>query len=258
MAGCARLREEPNPWNTTPVPVVFSLITPGCPVKVMLSASYSNRANGITKYPRAKAFITNGIEEVELTRTDSIFVDRDELMQIENGVTYTIRVEPGDSFKPLVASTTVPAAAAQFTLYNFTVTDTTNQSQYAAYFKCEWKIPSINKQTDAYTLLTSWGWSLDAVKKNDNIFTVNNSQLYYPVRENNLTISLFTTDMWMGRLLLNKRYQDQTIIQGMDIINVLMNEFSGVLPDFSNVENGAGIVGSYIRHTRDLEGNIVP
>ena len=258
MTGCARLREEPNPWNTTPVPVVFSLITPGSPVKVMLSASYSDRVKDPTTYPKAKVFITNGIDEVELTRTDSTFADSKGLMQIENGVTYTIRVESGDGIKPLVASTTVPVEAAQFILYSFNVTDTTNQSQYAAYFKCEWKIPSANKLTDAYTLITSWGWDLDAVKKSDNMFTVNNSQLRYPAREDNLTISLFTSDVWLGRLLLNKRYQNQTISQGMDITNVLMNEFSGVLPDFSNVENGAGIVGSYVRHTRDLEGNIVP
>ena len=255
LASCARIKEEPTPWNTEAVPVVFSVITPDSVVKIYLTNTYTGKEK--TKYPLAKAsIIDENAHETELTRFDSLFVDKEHLVHIEKGKKYSLKVDLGDGSPVITASTTVPNQAAVFSEYSFIPLDT-NEYQNSAYFSCKWSAVKANNPTDTYWLINSWNWDIDPVKNADNTYQAISSRLSYPGKADYYHISLVTTDCWLGKYLLNKRYQNVSITQGMDFTYVIFSEFSGTLPDFSNIENGVGLFGSYLSHTRDLEGNII-
>lgn len=255
LSGCIRLKEEPVPWSLQPLPVVYSILTPDSTVKVFLASTYTGKMD--ETYLDAKAFIIeeNG-RETELFRQDSVFTDTLHAVKVEKGKTYKLQINL-DNGTTIKAETTVPRNAASFSEYSFTPVDTINNSQLSAYFRCKWTVPPLNSFTDDYRIYTSWQWDVDAVKTSPTDYSVAVSRLIYPAQPGDYTISLFTTDVWLSRLLMNKYHQENSIVQGTDITSVLAAEFKGVLPDFSNIENGVGIFGSYLIHTRDLQGNII-
>ena len=255
MIACTREREEPVAWSLEVLPSIFSVITPGSTVKVYISSTYGDSE---LSYPQAKAYITDDAgNKVELVRRDSVFIDSCQYVQVAKGKTYRLTIELGDGSPLLTASTTVPNEAAVFSEYFFQPIDSTNEFQNTAYFRCKWSAVPTDLSSDNYWIKTSWGWSIDATKNADDTYQVLTSQLIYPKEEDDYHISLLTADIALGRYLLNERYQDVVLTEGMDFFNVIISEFSGTLPDFSNIENGVGLFGSYLSHTRDLEGNVV-
>ncbi|MFV0391461.1 MAG: DUF4249 family protein [Paludibacteraceae bacterium] len=250
LASCLRLHEEPASWRVEPLPVVYCVLTPGGVTQVFFSATFTGKTP--ETYPQARAFIVDEAgNETELSRQDSVFVDIEHAVQVKKGKTYRLKIDIGNG-SWVKTETTVPNKTAVFSEYSFIPVDTI--TQFYAYFKSKWTIPPVNNPTNDYRIYTSWGWGIDAVKTSPVDYSAVNDWLIYPPEQDDYTISLFTTDRWLSRFLLNKQYQSY---DSSDLISILSSEFTGVLPDFSNIENGVGVFGSYLIHTRDLKGNIV-
>lgn len=255
VGGCIRTKEEIAPWQLKPIPVVYSLLTPDSTVTVFLTNTYTGKKN--EPFQGAKAFVAeeNGVE-TELVRYDSIFTDSLHKIKVEAGKKYKLRINLENGLE-VKAETTVPKVAAVFSEYLFIPIDTLNNSQLSAYFKSKWTTPPANNPTDDYRLYTSWNWDVDVVKTSAVDYSATDTHLVYPTHPGNYTISLLTTDVWLSRLLINKQHVENSMLMGTDIGVLLAAEFKGVLPNFSNISNGVGLFGSYLIHTRDLQGNII-
>lgn len=259
FVSCVRTSEEPINWNEKSLPVVFSFITPDSTIKVLLTEISQNR-NAVDTFPNAEVYIIDeNNNQVLLTRLDSVtFADQERKMNIYAGKTYQLKINLKNGSSIITAHTTLPNVSANFEEYTVTPTNQSSEFQKSAYFKCEWKIPAQNNQTDGYFLLTSWYFGiLQVVKKDAQTYTVNDNQLYYPADGNSYYISLLTTDKWMNRYLTNENAQSYSSGTKVDLFVLFLPEYLSTFPNFSNIENGIGVFGSYLIHTRDLEGNVV-
>lgn len=255
---CVRINEEKMDWDQPSLPVVCSFITPDSMISVLLTDIH-NRTKEKNTYSNAEVYILDeNKKQVLLTRLDSIiFADVNREMTISAGKTYQLKIDLKKDNTLITAYTTVPNVVANFEKYSIISTNEINEYQKSAYFSCQWKIPAENLITDDYFLISSWGWDLDIVKKNADTFTSITNRLLYPITDDNYSISLVTADKWLSRYLINENMQSNSLEMNIDLSSVIFPKFSGTLPDFSNIENGIGVFGSYLIHTRDLKGNII-
>lgn len=254
MVSCVRENEEAELWNNDNTLVVFSALTPGKTSKV-----YFYRKNTISSEASlSKVYISDNVgNEVELTRFDSVFIDTANRLQITKGRAYYLKIDNGNGSPLVTASTVIPDYGVDFSEFLFQTIDSSDYYMNRAYFKGKWFSTSTELSMYTYWVKTSWGWFLDINKNSDGSYQVIKSQLEYPKGNVDNYISLLTTDEILSNYLLNKKFQNASYSESMDLFNVILSEFSGTLPNFSNIVNGAGVFGSYIIHSRDLKGNVI-
>lgn len=250
LTSCSQIEVIESPWNRSIVPFVYSVITPGKPVVVFLGQNGLLEGSGDSiPYPDAVVSLREADSTwMELTRVekDSCFFTACG-MTVTKGRRYQIKVAFGNGIRSLTAETTVPTEAAQLERISFAVYDTS--TSYTSFgeakkgaFEASWDTPSGNE----YGYLLYNGFNiLDFVQGKDKCAS-NIQDLLYPKDSLNFTIYLATTDSHLKKWIQNKKIQDNQLFDsGQFFLDVVMGSFGGVSPNFSNIENGIGLFGSY-------------
>ncbi|HEY5507324.1 MAG TPA: DUF4249 family protein [Paludibacter sp.] len=257
FSGCVRNEIEETPWTTASVPMVFSVISPDYPVELYLGKSYFEKdaANPIP-YPEAKVFMRgqdSAWVELKLQSADtSSYKDVDHLLGVVKGKTYYLRIVLND--RTLHAQTTVPVNGA--TIIEATCTVPAGNVQSNRKYSTENKAETIRKKRSTlsvnFTLPQNkdYGYYLSAFSTEIEFHGPYDSGFYQdnefqcPYDNSAFTLNLITVDPYLKKfrfsetILFNQSYDD-------DFITAITSTFGGVLPAYSNIENGMGLFGSF-------------
>jgi len=252
LCSCVRNEIVITPWSTEPTPMVFSVISPNHPVELYLGRSYFKK-DSTTKipYPEARVFIC-GQDSVwhELTMPSadhSIYTVAGNLMKIEKGSTYYLRIELTD--KTLHAQTTVPVDGATIAEASCIVSANTTPSNgyQSGSLSVKINLPQ-NKEYGYYLSAFSKVIAVAGAFSNGNY---QNYEFLLPDDVSSFTLNLITMDPFY-----NKFQTSETVNSGQffdsDFITIITSTFGGVLPSYSNIENGVGLFGSFITDSRQV------
>jgi len=251
LSSCGQIEMVESPWDQSSTPFMYSVITPSEPVLVFLGQNDVTEDSIKTiQYPDAKVFFCEeGGSWVELVRleNDSNYFTTDRII-VTKGKTYQIKIELGDGKLPLTAKTTVPTVAAQISNASYSVYDTTTWFAgigiaWEGLFEAEWNV--LAEKEYGYLLYDCIG--LNNFVQGEEKCTSNIPDLFYPKDSVNFKLYLATTDINLKKWIRNKQIQDNQIFEpGMLFFDVALSSFGGISPNFSNVENGIGLFGSYL------------
>ncbi len=256
LSSCANSMIENAPWNNTPVPVVFSVISPNEPVQVYLNKTYSQNSPAVKNpYPEAQVYMcgpdNNWIKLTRLSPDTCIFEDSQKQLIVEKGKTYSLKVELSD--RTVYAQTTVVPEPALIIDANCILTGDSD-------------IRNIFDSQRYDTLLVnnlSIKYSPPGNKDCEYLFSANSEQIYgtrfpnqgsfqstdfgTPKDSTSFTLELTTVDPYY------KKYLDAESINSLSNnysnnspILALIQSFGGVLPQFSNIVNGVGLFGNTV------------
>lgn len=251
LSACGQIELVESPWDKSSTPFIYSVITPSEPVTVFLGQNIiSEDSVETTPYPDAKVFLCEEGEpwiELERLENDSNYFINNDIV-VYSGKTYLLKVEFGNGKSPLLAKTTVPTVSAKILNASYLVYDTTtwfvgNGIGWVGSFKAEWNV--LEEKEYGY-LLYDCTWINDFVQGEFKC-TSNITDLSYPKDSVNFKLYLATTDINLKKWIRNKQIQDsQHFEPGMLFLDVALGSFGGISPNFSNVENGIGLFGSYL------------
>lgn len=258
---CGNMEVLEAPWDTEPIPVVYSVITPNEPVEVFLKQTFNSHYPRLKNpYTEAKVFMcgadSNWTELSRLKADTCVFTDAQHKITIETGKTYTLKIEINN--KTVRAQTTVPAVNAVINdvvcYYNGSITGSVIIN--GAYVSADYNYLTVN-----YTLPTdrNYGYSVSSFEKQP-IGLIDLSGTRYvssefpcPQDSSSIILKLITLDPYL------KKYQLALAIAGsqgqpqVSIIDAISGSFGGVLPQFNNIVNGVGIFGSTVIDSKRIE-----
>jgi len=257
FSGCVRNEVEETPWDTASVPMVFSVISPDYPVELYLGKSnfVKDAANPIP-YPEARVFMRgrdSAWVEMKLQSADtSSYKDVDHLLRVVKGKTYELRIELND--RNLHAQTTVPADGA--TIIDASCTVQAGNDASNSKYSGENKFATIRTKSSTLSLHFTlpqhkdYGVYLTAFSKEIGFNGPYESGFYKdnefqcPYDNSAFTLNLITVDPYLNKfrfsenILFSQSYDD-------DFITAITSTYGGVLPSYSNIENGIGLFGSF-------------
>lgn len=260
VPGCVRERTEDFPWSDgEPLPVVFSILTPGVPAQVALSETLQNGVPPAWPvYPQAEVYMApDGGDWVKLARLypdTALYADTLRALNIAPGMSYRLRVETGRH--TLTAETTLPdrpgrIKRAVFARYR---TDTVYMGDSAytntiGSLRVEMELPDYGQRK--YILYRN-GYS-----PGDELFI--GSPVYtdpaWLGREND-SLQIISPDPWLTRYYQADHIADLIVLPsytGIHLVDAIMS-FSGSLPAYSNIRNGGiGLFGSYLIESKEVE-----
>jgi len=263
FSGCIDTVEAP--WNTNPIPVVFSIITPGHPVQVYIDKSFNENDTAKTiPYPEARVYVcgpdSSWVELIKREGNASIFVDTLNLLSVTKGKTYSLRVELKD--ETLHAQTTVPTEMGIITQAEsfFPFTTGSNAGIYDNGVLIPAKLGVINVK---YTLPDNkeYGCYLGAFSKmieNSSYLSsesYQNQYFYCPYDSSSFVLSLITVDPFLKKFRVAENIQ---FMQSEDLPSLIMGHYGGVRPAFSNIQNGVGLFGSFVTNNKTVEAIMLP
>jgi hypothetical protein len=254
--GCENFHTVEAPWNTDPIPVVFSILSPDAPVQVYLNQTCNGNYVAVKNpYAQAKVFIcgqdSNWTELTRLKADTCVFVVAGNSFLIEKGKTYSLKVELEN--KIVHAQTTIPAIAGTIEKAVCKYKPVSEDSYYSVLINHEWveangfPIKVIGKlPTDK-----DYGYDLSAFRNADIRLIPFNDKVYEyngfacPKDSSSFILRLYTLDPNF------KKYQTESLIVEMEDVGgnpilAIIQKFGGVLPQFSNIENGVGLFGCYV------------
>ena len=263
FSGCIETVEAP--WNTNPIPVVYSIITPGQKVQVYIGKSFNeNDTSKTIPYPEAKVYVCGPdsawVELVKREGNAAIFVDTIHSLSVVKGKTYSLRVELKD--ETLHAQTTVPTEMGIITQAEsfFPFTSSSNAGIYDNGEMIPAKLGVINVK---YTLPDNkeYGCYLGAFSKliensaylNSNSYQ--NSYFYCPYDSASFVLSLITADPFLKKFRVAENIQ---FMQSEDLPSLIMGHYGGVRPAFSNIQNAVGLFGSFVTNNKTVEAIMLP
>ncbi|HEY5591641.1 MAG TPA: DUF4249 family protein [Paludibacter sp.] len=256
-AGCIESVEAP--WNTEPIPVAFSVITPGHPIEVYLGKTYTEKDTTQTNlYPEARVFVC-GVDSVwvELTRRTAdtaIFSDIDNQLAVEKGKTYSLRIELKD--KTLHAQTSVPNESGVITWAECIVTDTSSfRSTYGirnvvGALRVNYSLPA-NKQLGCYLFANSREVGYTAYISGENI---QESYFFCYKDSTSFLLNLITMDPYLKKFRVTTSINE---LQSTDFLSAILGSYGGVRPTFSNIQNGTGLFGSFVTESKKVEITVI-
>ena len=252
LCSCVRNEIEITPWSTEPMPMVFSVISPNHAVEVYLGRS-DFKKDSTTKipYPEARVFIC-GQDSIwhELTMPSadhSIYTDAGNLMKIEKGSTYYLRIELTD--KTLHAQTTVPVDGATIAEASCLVPANAQPSNGSMSGSLSVKINLPQNKEYGYYLSAFSAIIADARALSTG--TYKNFTFLYPHDISSFTLNLITMDPYYQKFQLSESVNSGQSFDS-DFITIITSTFGGVLPSYSNIENGVGLFGSFITDSRKV------
>ena len=257
FSGCARYEVVETAWGSASVPMVYAVISPEHRVELYLGKSnfVKDTVNKIP-YPEARVFICGADSawvEMQLTAADtSEYTDKNHLLQVEKGKTYYLRIELNEN--TLHAQTTVPENGAKIIEASCVV-------PVSGHFA-----NSINGQssrTKSGTLSVNFsmpqnkdcGIYLSAFSKEiGNLSSINsgfykNNEFYISTDDSAFTLNLITVDPNLKKLRFAEEINYSQSFDD-DFITAITSVFGGVLPSYSNIENGMGLFGSFSTDSR--------
>lgn len=248
-------KTEDSPWTNEVSPVVFSAITPSEKVHVFIGESFTeDKDSKDIDYTDTKVYISEKDSAwVKLSpspQDSSIFTDEERLIQVRPGSTYLLRAEINN--KTVYAQTTVPAESGEIIQGECTIVSdqaggSVNGTHYTTnlcVLMLKMKLPS-NRSYGCY--LTAFSNRIDG-------FPFLTSESYLEpnfVVDNNISsfeINIITVDSTLKRFMLAESVTSY-MFDSNDIADVL-GAYGGVYPAFSNIENGVGIFGSFVKKSR--------
>lgn len=263
LTSCANSIIEDAPWNNTPVPVVFSILSPNEAVQVYLYRTYNKDIPAVKNpYPEAKVYVCGSDSVwIELTRLSSdttIFEDSKKMLIIKMGKTYSLKVELND--RTLHAQTTIisePALIANancvFSGYTYNsyirdsfpkhVLDTININDLTVKFSlpgnvdCEYWFSAFSEQIYGNRF------------PNQGSFQANDFGA--PKDSTTFTLKLITVDPNLNRYLSSQSISTTSESYSYNSpVLALIQSFGGVLPQFSNIVNGVGLFGNTVSDSK--------
>lgn len=258
---CSRSAIEESPWNNAQIPVVYSILSPNEQVKLYLNLTYKNDIPAL-KAPLQDAKIymcakdSNWVELYRLKEDTCIFADSDNLLHIIKGETYFLKIELSN--KILHAQTTVPAENAiidKIVCYNsqslsgsVTINGTLVPASYN-YLSVNFTLPlNVNY---GYTITAYEQQTLGLIDLNGNSYI--ESEFPCPKDSSTFLLKMITLDPYLKKYQLALSISDSQGQPQVNIEDVIMGTFGGVLPQFNNIENGVGIFGSSVTDSKRVE-----
>ena len=259
LASCANSELEIAPWNNTPVPVVFSILSPTEPVQVYLYRTWNENYPLVKNpYPEAKVYLcgvdSNWVELTRLSPDSCIFGDIQKKLIVETGKTFFLKVVLSD--RTIHAQTTVIPDPARITTANCVFTGKTQQRWIVGTFPdMKFDTVNINSLVIKYSATANrdygyefssssemiWGTML----QNEGIFQTSN---FVSGRDtSSVTIKLTTFDPTCYKY--QKAQEINSLSSGYSYnspVLALIQSFGGVLPKFSNIVNGVGLFGNSV------------
>ena len=241
MTSC--ITEEPAPWNTDPVPVVFSIISPGKQVRVFVSETFAEQNSNNIDNSETKVFISNDNSNwYELTHDildNSLFVDTAKIFNVEGGRSYYLKVEKLESL--LTSQTTIPDTDAYIKNAECIeyYKDSTNQNILCG-LKVNFTLTN-NKNEGCY--LEAFGKQLGSEPFITGDF-YQDDYFFVPLDSAAFSLKLVTTDSHLNKFRISENINITQIHEKFDV-NLIISTYAGVRPIFSNIKNGIGLFGSY-------------
>jgi|GEM_PF-1087078 len=259
FSSCANSVIEDAPWNNTPVPVIFSIISPNEPVQVYLYKTYNlNTQAGKNPYPEAKVYMCGSdsvwIELTRLSPDTTIFEDIQKKLNIEKGKTYSLKVELND--RTVHAQTTVISAPALLTDANCIFSGRTyNDLVWDSLPKHIYDTLNINNLTVKFSLpgnndceywFSAFSEQIYGTRyPNQGDFQANDFKT--PKDSISFMLKLITVDPNLNRYLTAQSISTASEnYSGNSPVLALIQSFGGVLPQFSNIVNAVGLFGNTV------------
>ena len=262
FSSCVRNEIEETPWNTEDVPMVYSVISPGHPAELYLWKGYFEiTAKKPIPYPEAKVFICvqdSAWVELNMQAADTAkFTDTDNLLKVVKGETYYLRIELKN--KTLHAQTTVPTDGATIIDASCIIPFDDSNPTYSYYVEINGK--SISAKQGLLTvklnlpLNPDYGCYLSAFSREVGTFPSLKTELYQqqdflcPVDNHFYYINLLTIDSNLKkfRVAQNINFGQDS---GVDFITSITSAFGGVIPVYTNIENGVGLFASFSTNSK--------
>jgi len=242
---CGRFVEEPSPWNKTPMPVVYSILTPNDTVKIYLGQTYSTlSAHNKAPYPEAKVYIScNDSAWHELTRLkmdSTIFVDTAHVIAVEKGKRYDLRIEMNGA--TLTSTTTVPIDIAKILSASFHAISSfayLTTVAYHGFLNVNYTLPA-NKNT---ACVISSIWSNNLVLLEGSRYQTTDYSV--PVDSAMIAIEIETLNMEIYKLRVANYLGELQIYDNINAFVQIASSFGGTQPRYSNINGGVGIFSSY-------------
>lgn len=249
FSGCVRYEVLEMPWNSTAVPMVYAVISTNHPVELYLGkTNFVKDIDNKIPYPEARVFICgpdSAWVELQLASADtSKYVDKDHLLSVTGGKTYYLRIELSD--KTLHAQTSVPGEGAKIIEATCVVQVGNNSGNgqssgmNLSTLKVSYSLPQ-NKDCGIY--LSALSQEIGYIGLMDTGFYQNN-EFRFPISDTVFTLNLITVDPNLKKLRLAETI-NYTQSPDNDFITAITSVFGGVLPAYSNIENGMGLFGSF-------------
>ncbi len=258
LVSCTRIEEVDAPWSTGQTPVLFAVLSPETPVQVYLGKTNTTNDSLLKRcYPEAVVSIRlEGGAWVHLTRqADSNLFElpQDSLFPIQKGSTYEVKAVLGAEQPILTGSTTVPLEAARIASASLIVTDTSTlltsiggQVCDAVSGTLQVKWNKLAQHKGGYRLTDEYAIQLDIVE-GKQVFKVYENDYLLSKESVGLTFWLKTTDANLDAYLKTRDIQQSITFDDGQDISIILSAYGGVLPAFSSIENGVGLVGSYVQ-----------
>jgi len=254
LVSCVRVEVVDDLWNEAPTPVLFAILSPSTPVQAYLGMTNTLNDSLLRQcYPKAVLYVRQEQGAwVALTRqpgTSTFALTNDSLLPIKQGMTYELKAVLGPSLPVLTGITTVPAEAARIATASYVVTDTTVHNTWkgdAVLGRLQVQWNTLSQQELGYRLTDDAGDSFDIVEGKATC-TVCDNDYYFPRTADGVSLWLTTTDAQLKAFL-----KTADLVQSFDdldgrAITVLLNAYAGVLPAFSNIDQGVGLLGSCVQ-----------
>ena len=263
LTSCANSVIEIAPWNNTPVPVVFSILSPTEPVQVYLYRTWNENYPLVKNpYPEAKVYLcaedSNWVELTRLTPDTCIFQDIQKKLIVEKGKTFFLKVILSD--RTVHAQTTVIPDPALIADANCVFTGKTNLRYIIGSFPdMKFDTVNINSLVIKYSVPanpdygyefssysgTIWGTTL----LNEGIFQTSNFESGRDTTSFIVKLTTFDPLFYKYQKAqeinsLSSSYSYNSPVLG------LIQSFGGVLPKFSNIVNGVGLFGNAVSDSK--------
>jgi len=246
---------EEAPWNNEVVPVVFSSITPSETIQVYIGKSYSESDDkNNNDLINVKVFVAEKdsawVELVRDSKDSSLFFDQTGYVQVKPGKTYFLKADIGGTI--LNAQTTVPSESGEIIDGKCVIVpdnkeDSSNfadNTSNLCVLSVTLKLPT-NRDYGCY--LTAFSERIDAFP------FLSSSTYQHPYFVVNKEIGAFDLNIVTVDPNLKKFFLAEAVTSSMFVgndITEVFGSYGGVFPFFSNIENGLGIFGSFIKSSK--------
>lgn len=259
LTSCANSELETAPWNNTPVPVVFSILSPNEPAQVYLQQTYNKDIPKVKNpYPEARVFMCGSdsvwVELTRLSHDTTMFEDSEKKLPIVMGKTYSLKVELSD--RTIHAQTTVIPESAHFTDVSCVYSGQTYESMIRDSFpKLVFDTVSLNYLKVKFTMPANSDYGLGFFVNSQSLYgnllldegKYSSDYLEIPKDSTSFILKMTTIDPLLNKYQNAKDINSVTTGYSYNLpVMALFQTFGGVLPQFSNIVNGVGLFGSSV------------
>ena len=252
---CDNIHTVDAPWDSEPIPVVYSIISPDAPVQVFVNQTCnSNYPHVKNPYPEAKVFICGPdsiwTELYRLKADTCVFVDAGNSFLIEKRKTYSLKIDLVNKTVHAQTSITPVAATIESVVCNYKPVE-----KYSSVMLIQHELVEVNGFPIKVTCKTlpdkDYGYDLSAFRKAnieikyliDNVYEYKDFPC--PKDTSSFMLRLYTLDSNFKNFLVEESIIEMEDFVGNPIVTIIQ-KFGGVLPQFSNIENGVGLFSWYV------------